>query len=238
MAIVRRSKSSKPRKTARRSTKSVARKRSSTKPRKTVRKSSTKRRSSAKKGVSKTFIILKSAKVSSKPLSKQGKKTVTKGTSTHLAVKVALKALKGGKRVKHVFLARKGKVMIFAIKFKAVAGKVKSICAKRIRVVDLKGTSAGAPHRACLKSGLKRKTVRRRRSATGLKRKTVRRKTVRRKSATGLKRKTVRRRRKSATGIKRRRKSATGLKRRRKSATGTKRKRTTRKRTTRKRTTK
>jgi hypothetical protein len=220
MAIVRRSKSSKPRKTARRSTKSVARKRSSTKPRKTVRKSSTKRRSSAKKGVSKTFIILKSAKVSSKPLSKQGKKTVTKGTSTHLAVKVALKALKGGKRVKHVFLARKGKVMIFAIKFKAVAGKVKSICAKRIRVVDLKGTSAGAPHRACLKSGLKRKTVRRRRSATG------------------LKRKTVRRRRKSATGIKRRRKSATGLKRRRKSATGTKRKRTTRKRTTRKRTTK
>jgi hypothetical protein len=211
----------------------VARKRSSTKPRKTVRKSSTKRRSSAKKGVSKTFIILKSAKVSSKPLSKQGKKTVTKGTSTHLAVKVALKALKGGKRVKHVFLARKGKVMIFAIKFKAVAGKVKSIFAKRIRVVDLKGTSAGAPHRACLKSGLKRKTVRRRRSATGLKRKTVRRK-----SATGLKRKTVRRRRKSATGIKRRRKSATGLKRRRKSATGTKRKRTTRKRTTRKRTTK
>jgi hypothetical protein len=220
MAIVRRSKSSKPRKTARRSTKSVARKRSSTKPRKTVRKSSTKRRSSAKKGVSKTFIILKSAKVSSKPLSKQGKKTVTKGTSTHLAVKVALKALKGGKRVKHVFLARKGKVMIFAIKFKAVAGKVKSICAKRIRVVDLKGTSAGAPHQSCLKSGLKRTTVRKRR-------------TVRK---TGLKRKTVRK-----TGLRKRRSSKTGLRKRktvRKSGTKRKSVRKPRKRTTRKRTTK
>jgi len=226
MAIVRRSKSvrsSKPRKTVRRSTKSrVARKRSSTKPRKTVRKSSTKRRSSAKKGVSKTFIILKSAKVSSKPLSKQGKKTVTKGTSTHLAVKVALKALKGGKRVKHVFLARKGKVMIFAIKFKAVAGKVKSICAKRIRIVDLKGTSAGAPHQSCLKSGLKRTTVRKRR-------------TVRK---TGLKRRTVRK-----TGLKRKRRTVrkTGLRKRktvRKSGTKRKSVRKPRKRTTRKRTTK
>lgn len=223
MAIVRRSKSLKPRKTVRRSTKSrVARKRSSTKPRKTVRKSSTKRRSSAKKGVSKTFIILKSAKVSSKPLSKQGKKTVTKGTSTHLAVKVALKALKGGKRVKHVFLARKGKVMIFAIKFKAVAGKVKSICAKRIRIVDLKGTSAGAPHQSCLKSGLKRTTVRKRRTVrkTGLKRKTVRKSGLRKRRSvrkTGLrKRKTVR---KSGTKRKSVRKP---------------RKRTTRKRTTKK----
>jgi len=223
MAIVRRSKSvrsSKPRKTVRRSTKSrVARKRSSTKPRKTVRKTGLKRRS-VKKGTSKTFIILKSAKVSSKPLSKQGKKTVTKGTSTHLAVKVALKALKGGKRVKHVFLARKGKVMIFAIKFKAVAGKVKSICAKRIRVVDLKGTSAGAPHQSCLKSGLKRTTVRKRR-------------TVRK---TGLKRKTVRK-----TGLRKRRSSKTGLRKRktvRKSGTKRKSVRKPRKRTTRKRTTK
>jgi hypothetical protein len=197
----------------------VARKRSSTKPRKTVRKTGLKRRS-VKKGTSKTFIILKSAKVSSKPLSKQGKKTVTKGTSTHLAVKVALKALKGGKRVKHVFLARKGKVMIFAIKFKAVAGKVKSICAKRIRVVDLKGTSAGAPHQSCLKSGLKRTTVRKRR-------------TVRK---TGLKRKTVRK-----TGLRKRRSSKTGLRKRktvRKSGTKRKSVRKPRKRTTRKRTTK
>ena len=226
MAIVRRSKSLKPRKTVRRSTKSrVARKRSSTKPRKTVRKSSTKRRSSAKKGVSKTFIILKSAKVSSKPLSKQGKKTVTKGTSTHLAVKVALKALKGGKRVKHVFLARKGKVMIFAIKFKAVAGKVKSICAKRIRIVDLKGTSAGAPHQSCLKSGLKRTTVRKRRTVrkTGLKRKTVRKSGLRKRRSvrkTGLrKRKTVRK-----SGTKRK-----SVRKPRKRTTRTTRKRTTKK---------
>jgi len=204
----------------------VARKRSSTKPRKTVRKSSTKpRRRSVKKGVSKTFIILKSAKVSSKPLSKQGKKTVTKGTYTHLAVKVALKALKGGKRVKHVFLARKGKVMIFAIKFKAVAGKVKSICAKRIRIVDLKGTSAGAPHQSCLKSGLKRKTgLRKRRTVrkSGLRKRRTVRKTGLRKRRTvrksGTKRKSVRKPRKRTT-----RKSVRKP-----------RKRTTRKRTTKK----
>ncbi|CAN0451310.1 unnamed protein product, partial [Phaeothamnion confervicola] len=109
--------------------------------------------------VSKTFIILKSAKINAKkPISKQGRKTTTKGTSTHLAVRVALAAFKAGKRVKHVYLVRKSKVLIFDIKFKMVANRLKSICAKRTRVIDLKGKVGDAPHQACLR----RKVVKRR----------------------------------------------------------------------------
>ena len=115
---------------------------------------------SSKKSSTRSFVVMKSSKVNTKkPMSKQGKTIKSKGTSTQVASKFAMAALKKGVRVSKLVLFRKDKLMEFKVSFKKSAGKVK-VCSKRVRVTNLAGKAGKSKVvKSCRTSAKKRSSA-------------------------------------------------------------------------------
>lgn len=112
---------------------------SKVKPRKrsTTTTKKKKKKTSKSTGVTRSYTILKKSKFNpEKKLSSQGKTVQTTKTGAHLASRYALAKRK---RPTRVYLYRHKKIMIYAIKYCKVDGKVKSAIAKRIKTVSAKG---------------------------------------------------------------------------------------------------
>lgn len=117
----------------------------------------------------KRYIVLKSPKLSSKPLSKQGKVINMKCSGEKVASKYASSVYrKSGRKMKSVSLYRKGKVSKYGIFFKVKLGKVKfsaklvsSKSAKKPRKTCPRGSRQSKTGKTCQSSKLviKRKTV-------------------------------------------------------------------------------